>query len=121
MLCCKTGVPARMLIYQDSAFMLVLREGEVTIVDLETQMRSKTQVDFQLCPVSSHNQHGLVESKINVIQQGLKKIDAGSTRVCLARVPVWEAAVLLAWILASLSSESNALTSSLTTTVSVSA
>ena len=80
-LCCETGVPARMLIDQDSAFMQLLRDGEVTIVDLETQIRTKTQIDFQLCPVSGHNFHGLVESKINVIQQGLKKIEAGSLRV----------------------------------------
>ena len=80
-LCCETGVPARMLLDRDSAFMQVLREGEITIVDLETHIRKKTQVDFMLCPVSGHNMHGLVESKINVVQQGLKKIDAGSRRV----------------------------------------
>ena len=44
-------------------------------------MRSKTQVYFQLFPVSGHNQHGLVESKIKVILQGLTKKDAGSQRV----------------------------------------
>ena len=80
-LCCETGVPARILIDQDSAFMQLLWEGEVTIIDLETQIRKKTQIDVHLCPVSGHNMHGLVESKINVIQQGLRKIDAGSLRV----------------------------------------
>ena len=70
-----------MLIDQDSAFMLCLREGEVTIVDLETQIRKKTQIDFQLSPVSGHNMHGLVASNINVIQQSLTKNHAGSTRV----------------------------------------
>jgi hypothetical protein len=80
-LSCETGTPARLLIDRDSAFMQVLREGEIEIVDLETQMRSRTQVDFQLCPVSGHNQHGLVESKINVIQTGLRKIGVEKERL----------------------------------------
>ena len=74
----KVGVPARLMINQDSSFMKVLQEGSNDIVDLETQMKSKTNIDFQLCPVSGHNSHGLVKAKVNVIHQELKKIDAGS-------------------------------------------
>ena len=48
---CEVGTPARLLIDQDSAFMKVLKDAEVTNVDLETHMRVRATMDFQLCPV----------------------------------------------------------------------
>ena len=48
----EVGTPARLLIDQDSAFMKVLNEAEVTILDIETHMRIRATMDSQLCPVS---------------------------------------------------------------------
>ena len=54
--------------------MQTLQEGSIDLVDLETQMRSKTQVDFQVCPVAGHNAHGAVERRIGIIQESLQVI-----------------------------------------------
>ena len=43
---CEVGTPARLLIDQDSAFMKVLKDAEVTNVDLETHMRVRATMDF---------------------------------------------------------------------------
>ena len=64
-----------MFIGQDSFFMHVLRKGEVSIIDLETQMRSRATMDFQLCLVQGYNQHGLVEARIKVVQTAMEKMD----------------------------------------------
>ena len=80
-LACETACPARLLINQDSAFMQVLREGSIQIVDLETQIRSQTQVEFQVCPVSGHNAHGAVERRIGIIQESLLVIKLDQQRV----------------------------------------
>ena len=71
-LCCEVGAPARLLIDRDSAFMKVLEEGHIDILDVESHMRKKTTMSFQLCPVDGHNFHGLVESTINSIQSAFK-------------------------------------------------
>jgi hypothetical protein len=80
-LICEVGTPARLCIDQDSALMKALREGECELIDLETQARRKTQMDFTVCPVSGHNQHGLVEAKIKVAQAGFKKSGANQWRM----------------------------------------
>ena len=78
---CRVGTPARLLINQDSALMKVLREAEVTIVDLETNMRVRATMDFQLCPVSGHKTHGQVEVRIKHVQLALEKV--GLYKECL--------------------------------------
>ena len=67
-LTCEVGVPAMLLIDQDSALMHCLREGDIGLLNLETSMRSRTQIQFELCPVQGHNMHGLVERKIKSLQ-----------------------------------------------------
>ena len=47
-LCCEVGAPARLLIDRDSAFMKVLQEGHINILDVENHMRKKTTMAFQL-------------------------------------------------------------------------
>ena len=78
-----------MLIDQDSSFMRMLRDGEVSIIDLETQMRSRATMDFQLCPVQGHNQHGLVEARIKVIQTAMEKMDLGNQRLHATGLQTW--------------------------------
>ena len=71
---CEVGLPARLLIDQDSAFMKVLIEGQVELLDLETQMRKRATMDFQLCPVAGHNHHGQVEACIKTVQNAMEKL-----------------------------------------------
>jgi hypothetical protein len=78
---CEVGTPARLLIDQDSAFMKVLQEAEVTLLDIETHMRVRTTMDFQLCPVSGHNFHGQVEARIKTVQDTLEKVGFYKERV----------------------------------------
>ena len=80
-LICEVGTPARLLIDQDSALMKLLEEGHVELINLESHIRTKTQMNFEVCPVSGHNAHGLVEVKIRIAQQGLEKSGAGKLRL----------------------------------------
>ena len=80
-LACETGCPARMLVDQDSALMQALREGQIQLVDLETQVRKLTQVDFQVCAVAGHNAHGAVERRIGIIQESLKAAKLDQQRI----------------------------------------
>ena len=80
-LCCEVGAPARLLIDRDSAFMKVLEEGHIDILDVESHMRKKTTMSFQLCPVDGHNFHGLVESTINSIQSAFKRMQLSNHRL----------------------------------------
>ena len=43
-LCCEVGAPARLLIDRDSAFMKVLKEGHINILDVESNMRKKPRL-----------------------------------------------------------------------------
>ena len=78
---CEVGTPARLLIDQDSVFMTVLNEAEVTLPDIETHMRLRATMDFQLCPVSGHNFHGQVEARIKTVQDALEKIGLYNERI----------------------------------------
>ena len=80
-LCCEVGAPARLLIDRDSAFMKVLLDGQIDILDVETHMHKKTTMQFQLCPVSGHNFHGLVESTINSIQTAFRRMNLSNYRL----------------------------------------
>ena len=86
---CEVGLPARLLIDQDSSFMKVLKMGEVSIIDLETQMRARVTMEFQVCPVQGHNQHGLVESRIRVVQDTMEKMDLGNQRLHATGLQTW--------------------------------
>ena len=55
-----------------------LQEGHINIFDVESHMRKKTTMAFQLCPVDGHNFHGLVESTINSIQSAFKRMNLSS-------------------------------------------
>ena len=80
-LCCEVGAPDRLLIDRDSAFMKLLQDGHINILDVESHMRKKTTMAFQLCPVDGHNFHGLVESTINSIQSAFKRMNLSSHRL----------------------------------------
>ena len=80
-LACEVGCPARLLIDQDSSFMQLLREGNIELVDLESQVRNRTQIAFQVCPVMGHNAHGAVERRIGIIQESLRAIKLEKQRI----------------------------------------
>ena len=67
--------------------MQVLKMGEVSIIDLETQMRSRATMEFQLC--QGHNQHGLVEARIKVVQTAMEKMDLGNQRLHATGLQTW--------------------------------
>ena len=80
-LICEVGTPSRLLVDQDSALIKLLQEGRIELVNLESHIRTKTQMDFTVCPVSGHNAHGLVEAKIRVAQEGFSKCGASNLRL----------------------------------------
>ena len=80
-LICEVGTPSRLLVDQDSALIKLLQGGRIELVNLESHIRTKTQMDFTVCPVSGHNAHGLVEAKIRVAQEGFSKCGASNLRL----------------------------------------
>ena len=78
---CESGVPKHFMIDQETSLMKVLKDAHIDLVDFEGAVRRKVSVDFSVCPVSGHNAHGLVESKIKLAQIGLEKSGAGNLRL----------------------------------------
>ena len=83
-LTCEVGVPAKLLIDQDSALINCLREGDIGLLNFEPSMRSRTQIQFELCPVQGHNMHGLVGSKIKFVQDSFRHSSNSSILTSIA-------------------------------------
>ena len=80
-LACEQGMPANLLVDQETSLMKSLREGELTLQNLQHEITTKAKVNFNVCPVTGHNAHGLVESKIKTAQRGLEASGAGNVRL----------------------------------------
>ena len=80
-LACERGLPSHFLVDQEGSLMKSLREGKMTVIDLQNHLQTKVSPTFAVCPVSGHNAHGLVERKILTAQLALEKTGAGNMRL----------------------------------------
>ena len=80
-LSCEIGVPSLMLVDQDSGIMKALREAEVDVRNMDLLLHREKGIRFKTCPVSGHNYHGLVEAKIETVQECLDKCDIATKRL----------------------------------------
>ena len=83
-LSCEVGVPSFLLCDQGSNIMKALREVDVTMQNLQLQLYNEKGIQFDVCSVGGHNEHGLVERVIRSLQDsmeeaGLKKIKLTAT------------------------------------------
>jgi len=80
-LACEQGLPSHLMVDQESSLVKSLREGEGDVQNIHYLVKTKTQVSYSVCPVSGHNQHGLVERKIFAAQTALERSGAGRQRL----------------------------------------
>ena len=73
---CETGFPAVLVLDQESAFMQVVREAEVNLVDLNLRSYREYGIKFEVAPAAKrgHNWNGLCERKIKTVQDCFEKI-----------------------------------------------
>ena len=70
-LSCEVGVPKFVMVDEDSALVKAMQEVEVDLIDTQLQLHTEYGIEFSVCPVSGHNQHGQVERKIRTVQDSL--------------------------------------------------
>ena len=72
-LACEVGVPSILLCDQDSTLMKVLREAQVTMINLKLELFEEKGIKFETCSVGGHNEHGLVERVIRSLQESMEE------------------------------------------------
>ena len=72
-LSCEVGVPKFILVDDDSALVKAVQEVEINLLNTQLALHTEYGIEFSICPVSGHNQHGQVERKIRSIQDRLKE------------------------------------------------
>ena len=72
-LSCEVGVPKFILVDDDSALVKAVQEVEINLLNTQLALHTEYGIEFSICPVSGHNQHGQVERKIRSIQDSLKE------------------------------------------------
>jgi hypothetical protein len=68
-LSCKIGIPKKLFIDQDRASICGMEQVQFNINGLQHQLERQNGVDFEVCPVLGHNQHGHVERIIHSVQE----------------------------------------------------
>ena len=71
-LSCEVGVPRKIFIDQDSAVECGLTYVEFNLVDIQGKLKRQLGIEYELCPVGGHNQHGHVERVIRSVQESFK-------------------------------------------------
>ena len=72
-LSCEVGVPKFILVDDDSALVKAVQEVEINLLNTQLALHTEYGIEFSICPVSGHNQHGQVERKIRSIKDSLKE------------------------------------------------
>lgn len=72
---CERGFPSLLVCDQESAFMKVVKEAEINLVDLNLRSFKEFGIKFQTAPVGAHNYIGVVERKIKTVQECFEKIE----------------------------------------------
>ena len=80
-LACEVGVPKFVMIDQDSAVVKALQEVEFEYQDTKFKLHTDLGIEFAVCPVSGHNEHGQVERKIRSVQESLTEAGIKSKRL----------------------------------------
>ena len=80
-LSCEVGVPKIIMVDEESALLKAVKEVEVNLVDTKLKLSTEYGIEFSVCPVSGHNQHGQVERKIRTVQDSLAEAGLYSKRL----------------------------------------
>ena len=78
----RIALDAFVLADQESGLVKLLNEAEVNLLDIQHYLYKEVKgIKFKVCPVGSHNFHGLVERRIRTIQECLDECDIKSKRL----------------------------------------
>ena len=72
-LSCEVGLPKVIMVDEDSAMLKAVQEVEINLVDTQHRLHTEYGIEFSVCPVSGHNQHGQVERRIRTVQDSLQE------------------------------------------------
>ena len=80
-LACEAGMPAKLVLDQDTAFMKMIRDAEVNLKDLSHRAFKEYGIEFETAPVAGHNWNGLAERKIKTIKESFAKMSLENHRL----------------------------------------
>ena len=80
-LSCEIGVPKIMMVDDDSALIKAVQEVKVDLIDTKLRLQTEYGIEFEVCPVAGHNQHGHVERRIRTVQCSLEEAGLHSKRL----------------------------------------
>ena len=78
---CEVGFPTCLVLDQESSFLKMVRDAEISLSDLNLKCYKEFGIRFETAPVSGHNHIGLVERRIKTITEAFEKIDLKSKRL----------------------------------------
>ena len=70
-----------MMVDDDSALIKAVQEVEVDLIDTKLRLQTEYGIEFEVCPVAGHNQHGHVERRIRTVQCSLEEAGLHSKRL----------------------------------------
>ena len=78
---CENGMPAKLVLDQESSFMKMVRDAEVNLQDLSHRCYKEMGITVEVVPVSGHNYNGITERKIRSVQEIFTKINIKKVRL----------------------------------------
>ena len=78
---CEVGVPSCLVLDQETSFLKMVRDTEISLSDLNLKCYKEYGIRFETAPVSGHNYIGLVERRIKSITEAFEKMDLKSKRL----------------------------------------
>ena len=72
-LSCEIGIPKFIMIDQDAALLKAVQGVEFDYMDTKFKLHTDWGIEFSVCPVAGHNQHGQVERRIRSVQESLNE------------------------------------------------
>ena len=78
---CEVGMPSCLILDQETSFMKMVRDAEVSLQDLNYRCYKEYGIKFKVAPVSGHNFIGLAERKIRAVQEAFQKLELKNIRL----------------------------------------
>ena len=78
---CEVGFPSCLVLDQETSFLKMVRDAEVSLSDINLRSYKEFGIRFETAPVSGHNHIGLVERRIRAITDAFEKMDLKSKRL----------------------------------------
>ena len=78
---CEVGMPSILLLDQETSFMKMVKDAEISLKDLSHRGWKEFGIKFEVAPVQGHNYHGVVERRIKSVQNCFEKIGLKKVRL----------------------------------------